>query len=945
MGNERSKTQASYRSSVKTPSASFSRRVKKLRRRAVRRNTRDFLPSKRLWFIANHQHKEENKLKKILCAALCALLIASFTLASAELWNPYSDTAYTKYGWVRTACTVDDGHHLTVGVVLAGDNKETTYTTTTAFDNYNDQSLHYQSEAYRDLLTEDAFIEILFNEKDEVIGFERILGAVTTAKGMNKGRYYHDSMKYGGELTAPGGKAGNMVASGWVLSHTDNTITVGDGNHVANSFEETYTFADDVKIFLVDNDYFTLEGEPVEGSWVSEYGTVADIVDTPKNEDGEIYWRPERYIAMAIFDQSAVDEQTGKTRVDVSDARVTELYLYKNMMQESSVTAPDDVGYNGTSWMPGVDKSVGKTGYGWNGAVTPFVAQDDRLYSVGDAFTNIFLYVSDADETGDKTLTILDMGNAIAAYQYYLNIERMGYDPRDVDNILLTHGHGDHYGAMWEINTMVNRAHGYDKLKVYTSGADQAGYLYGLYTGITLNDIPVRYCVDHFNEWYTWMDLGKGVSAYAIPTPGHANDVASFIFLMDVVENDTYFNRENDDPKKVAWVYMGGYGGGAATKASNGYTKLQYINSMRYMQSVVTPFAESVADYIYNLPQHADQGPWYEISKLVRMKNAQDGANYHFLDGWVEGREGVFSLMEKRSSAYSYSWMDSAWQATKATNGDVPVDLYDQIIVPYLREAGYNWYTTPQNKNTEVTEVYGPFKREAGTYDITIDSVIILHGYDAFQNKNDLFKGMTNIYGWDVSQGVSVDKDSHAHDPNGWYVQVVAKVDDDYIGGVYFSEEDAIKIAKLDGKQEAYPVNWNAASYTDFEGNAVVPNSGPVESMFSEDWSEIIRTQRLNSKEEAEALESYLNDLLAKGQNKFKVTVTAGNDVKLPEGYISAANAPLDDPFLTSLNDDDIKVTFPGTGYYTLEEEPLVIERCMELNKDIDLTSMFVPVN
>lgn len=883
-------------------------------------------------------------MKKLLSVLICMVLLASFAAAYAETWTPYTDAAYTKYGWVRTAATVDDKHHLTVGVVLAGDNKETTYTTKTTFETYNEQSLHYLSEAYRDILTEDAFIEVIFNEKDEVIGFERVLGAVTTASGMNKGRYYHDSMKYGGELTAAGGKAGNMVAQGWVMGHTDNTITVGDGNYLTNSFEETYTFADDVKIYLVDNDYHTTEGEAVQGTWVSEYGTVADIKDTPKNEDGTIYWLKDRYIAMAIFDQSAVDYETGKTRVDVSDARVTELYIYKNMTQESNVTAPDNVGYNGTSWMPGVDKSLGKTGYGWNGSCTPFAAQDNRLYSVGDAFTNIFLYVSDADETGDKTLTVLDMGNSIAAYQYYLNIEKMGYDPRDVDSILLTHGHGDHYGAMWEINTMVNRAHGYDKLEVYTSGADQAGYLYGLYTGITLTDIPVRYCVDHFNDWYTWLDLGKGVQAYAMPTPGHANDVASFIFLMDVTEDDTYFNRENDDPKKVAWIYMGGYGGGAATKASNGYTKLQYINSMRFIQSVAVPFAESVADYIYNLPQHADQGPWYEIAKLVRQQSEIDGTEYHFLDGWVEGREGVITLMEKRSSAYSYTWMNSAWKMTQSTNGDVPVDLYDQTIVPYIREAGYNWYSTPQNKNTEATEKFGPFKREAGTYTVTIESVISFHGYDAFQNKNELFEGQTNIYGWDVSKGVSVDKDSHAHDPNGWYVQFVCKVDDDYIGGVYFTEEDALKIAKLDGKQEAYPVNWNAANYVAYDGSAVNPASGPVESMFSEDWSEIIRTQRLNSKEEAESLEKYLNDMIALGQNKFQITVTSGNDVKLPEGYISAANAPLDDPFLTSLNDDDIKVTFPGTGYYTLEEEPLVIERCMELNADIDLTTMFVPV-
>lgn len=880
-------------------------------------------------------------MKKTLSALLCALLLvlALGCACAEELWAPYTDAAYSKYGWVTTAATVDNGK-ITVGVVLAGDNKETFYTSAVAFNKYNEASREYQYDALMTVMSKNTFIEILFNAKDEVIGYERILNAVP------KNSYYHDSAKFGGELTAPGGGAGNMVAQGWVMDAGNGTITLGDGNHLTNIFEETYTLADDVKVFIVDNPGVA-DGADVGGTWVSEYGTVADIKVTPKNEDGEVYWIAERWNAMAIFNESAVEPGTAKTRKDISSARVTELYLYKNQNKISNTTAPDDVGYNGTSWMPGVDKSVGKTSSGWNGITTPFEAQDKRLYSVGDAFTNIFLYVSDRDETGDQTLTVLDMGNATSAYAYHLCIEKMGYDPRDVDNILLTHGHGDHYGAMWEINTMVNRAHGYDKLHVLTSGADQAGFLFGIFTDMTLRDIPVRYCVDNFNDWYTWMELGKGVSCYAMPTPGHANDVASFIFLMDVVEDDSYFRRDgNEDVKKVAWIYMGGYGGGAATKASNGYTKLQYVNALRFIQSVAVPYAESLAEAIYNLPQHADQGPWYEIAKLVRAASVRDGKDYHFLDGWVEGREGVFTLMEKRSSAYSYNWINSAWKATQSTNADVPVDLYDQIIVPLIRESGYNWYSTPQNKNTEITEVYGPFKREAGEYTVTIDSVIILHGYDAFQNKNDLFKGMTNIYGWDVSQGVSVDKDSHAHDPNGWYVQFTCKVDDDYIGGVYFDEEKAATIAKLDGKTKAYPVNWYAASegYKDYKGEAVVPSSGPVESIFAEDWFEIIRTQRLNSEEEAAALEAYLNDLIAKGQNKFKVTLTSGCDVKLPEGYISAANAPLDDPFLTSLNDDSIKVTFPGTGFYSLEEEPLVIERCMELNKDIDLTTMFTPV-
>ncbi|MDO5377176.1 MAG: MBL fold metallo-hydrolase [Clostridia bacterium] len=885
-------------------------------------------------------------MKKIvsLLIAFALLSMASGALAASDSFKINADTAYTKYGWVTTAATADDSHHVTVGVTLAGETAETTYTTAVPMDLYNDQSYVYESQALVELLIPNAFVEILFNANDEVIDFERIeRGAESRIE------YYLDSMKYGGELTAPGGGPGDMVAQGWIMDASETTITVGDGNHVANVFEETYTFADDVKIYLVNNPGVDAEGNEIAGDWASEPATAADIQLCEKNADGEVYDIATRRTAVAIFDESAVDPETKLTREDVSSARVRELYLYKNLIKVSSTVAPDDVGYNGTSWMPGQDKTTGKTSAGWNGISTPFEVMTDRLYSLGDGYTCIFLFVSDPDENGKKTLTELDTGNAVACYGYWLNMEKMGYDPRALDNVLLTHGHGDHYQGLYELSTMVNRAAGYDKLNVATSGANQSGYLNGVYAGITLTANPERFVVDKFNEWETWIDYGEGVSVYPISTAGHTNDTASFIFRLTSTPEDKYFSRKSDTPVTTAWVYMGGYGGGAATKASNGYTRLQYKYSMQYLQSVIVPFAQSVSDYIYNIPQHGDQAPWYEVAKAVRMKQAE-GEDILFLDAWNEGSEGIINLFEKRLSAYTYQWMNSAWKETSATNGDVLYDLYDQTIVPYIREAGYNWYCTPQNVNTEALEVSGPWKRQADTYEITVKDILVLHGFDAFQNKNEALAGIKTIYNWDISNGLSVDRDSYSHDPNGWYVQLVVDVDDDYAGGVYFTEQDAADMAKLDNRSEAYPVNWYVSegnTYVDYENNAVEPQSGPVEAFIGADWSEILRTQRLNTQEEAQALADYIRQNVDAGNATFSVKLNNAGDILLPEGYVSAANAPLDDPFLNSLDDDSIKVTFPGTGYYSLEEEPLVIEKCVELNKaaGIDLTTMFVPVS
>lgn len=127
--------------------------------------------------------------------------------------------------------------------------------------------------------------------------------------------------------------------------------------------------------------------------------------------------------------------------------------------------------------MPGQDKTLGKTSFGWNGIATPFEVLADRLYSCGDTFTNVYLFVSDPDENGKKTYNAIDGGNAIANYGYWLNYWKVGYDPRQLDNMLLTHGHGDHYESLYELSTMVNRAAGYDKLNVLTCIADKDGYI------------------------------------------------------------------------------------------------------------------------------------------------------------------------------------------------------------------------------------------------------------------------------------------------------------------------------------------------------------------------------------------------------------------------------------------------------------------------------------
>ena len=137
-------------------------------------------------------------------------------------------------------------------------------------------------------------------------------------------------------------------------------------------------------------------------------------------------------------------------------------------------------------------KTVAKpTAAAWLTATESFAIIPDRLYYVGDNEVAIYLPQADAG-----TLILLAAGWPASGYQYWRNIEAMGFDPRDIDYILLTHGHGDQYGTGAELDTMIKNAGG-DPV-VYECYEDTYGYdIYGFpeLTGI-IKDTPVLNAVD-----------------------------------------------------------------------------------------------------------------------------------------------------------------------------------------------------------------------------------------------------------------------------------------------------------------------------------------------------------------------------------------------------------------------------------------------------------------
>ena len=613
-------------------------------------------------------------------------------------------------------------------------------------------------------------IELCYNEQGELINIKNIYSAYMS----DLGTVYFDTMKYGAELSPVNGEPGAMLATGWLTAKSGNQITVGD----LDLFDETCTLAPDVKVYEFNTDTSTLTAR-----------RLSDVPVTQKT-DGEFYKTANRQQVMVVFDQNyrnADQAEVVELYYITPQPTIDEKYLYPadHMPIDSFMTENDG-------------KTVAKpTAAAWLTATESFAIIPDRLYYVGD--NEVAIYLTQAD---DGTLILLDAGWPASGYQYWRNIEAMGFDPRDIDYILLTHGHGDQYGTGAELDTMIKNAGG-DPV-VYECYEDTYGYdIYGFpeITGI-IKDTPVLNAVDKFYINDTWMEFDGSVRIKPVLTAGHTNGTDSFIFeLTDPATNET-----------LTISYLGGYGVNGNTKydpdndpTGRGYLRLAFQYGLRYLQQTVEP------DYM--LPQHTNQYPMLEINKAAEEKGIP------FLEAVNSGSYEWVNFLEKRQAVITYEDYYQNWKAD-------PKDEFGTEI-------------TVTDAELQTIEAAGPYRREGGTYQITLtDGGRIIQGFNRYMNQTDKLSGVENAQGQDVGDGIFILKDSFTHDPHAWYVQVGARVSDGYDGSCA---------------------------------------GGPIESVH-DNWFEILRTERLDSREEAEALLAQLQSGAT-----YTVTLDQSSEIQLAD--------------------------------------------------------------
>lgn len=572
-----------------------------------------------------------------------------------------------------------------------------------------------------------------------------------------------DTQRYGPELAPRDGEPGSSVAAGWIYDKDRRAVTIGDGRLVTEDiggralpepskrYEETYRVAKDVEVYEVNKD-----------DWSASRPSTYAAVPVTESYD---YADTERQQAFVVFDHSyrAAGAATVKeiyyfTPADVSDRKpVWDVPTMSGLLADKGVDPVSGERYQDIN-------ATGVSAAPYTRSTEPFEIVPDTFYYVGD--NEVSLYLFDADmgtrTKRDDRLVLMDTGWPNSGYQYWKNIEAMGYDPRDIDDILMAHGHLDHHGTTNELVTMIENAGGRVRLispreDVEGLAQDAVGNTWNLPPALPASETLIRERTEFFT-YDEWMDLGN-VRLLPLWSPGHTPGSASFVFEVD----------DPDTGEALSFGYMGGYGWSPKTVTpTNGWQRLGFAYNLAWLQQR--------ADVDYAAPQHANQFPLVEIYQALKAYNndpANADAPLTMLDAMTRGE--FVNQLEKRYAV-----------ATNAVSDDQP---------------GY-----------QSIETYGPFKpgREDGARDVvvrTVDDAKVIQGYDKAMNVNPRIPLL--------AEGVTINLDSHVHDPGGWYVQLELDVLDSYGG--------------------------------------FLPGVGPVESIRPE-VTEILRTQRFSSRAEAEAV-------------------------------------------------------------------------------------------
>lgn len=235
----------------------------------------------------------------------------------------------------------------------------------------------------------------------------------------------------------------------------------------------------------------------------------------------------------------------------------------------------------------------------------------ENVYFVGTDWVSVFLL-------GTKDgLVLIDCAMQETWYLIVDNIRSLGFDPKNITKLLLTHGHFDHCGAARAVQEMSG-------CETWISEKD-AYFFTERRDLINMEDYVPEFAIDHYYDYDGVIDCGD-VKIKPVLCAGHTPGTTSLFF--DV----------SHEGKNVTCGIHGGLGSAVLSKKMLDLQKWPYETQQIYVDNL--EMAETLKVDVV-LPSHAGHAPDYRFYEIA---DADDGTGNGFIqpDAWrhmIEGKK------------------------------------------------------------------------------------------------------------------------------------------------------------------------------------------------------------------------------------------------------------------------------------------------------------------
>ena len=222
----------------------------------------------------------------------------------------------------------------------------------------------------------------------------------------------------------------------------------------------------------------------------------------------------------------------------------------------------------------------------WTLAQKPFKVIEN-VYFVGNTWGSVYLIDT------PEGLILIDCAYEENLYLLIDSIRGLGFDPKDIRHLLISHGHFDHCGAARQLQEMSNCEIWINEMDAYffTERRDL----------IAFEDRVPEFRIDHYYDSDQSICFG-GMTIWPVPCPGHTPGTTSFFFEVE------------HEGRKLTVAMHGGLGTNTLSKEdllTNGWPlsfQQGYLDMLRQMKR------RSVDVLIPSHAGHAKTYPFFDIA-------------------------------------------------------------------------------------------------------------------------------------------------------------------------------------------------------------------------------------------------------------------------------------------------------------------------------------------